>query len=155
VDWIHLAQDRNQWRAGSIKWWELLEWFSSCWFLKKCSAAWNKSVFVEFHFLTAVAMKSIVFWEITSCSPLKVNRCFGGALLAICFHADILLGFFFLPRKWLYVPPKRRLNFNELYGVISQQLVLFKSVLLLRRYIVKSCTIFQNLTFISYPLYEI
>jgi hypothetical protein len=27
---------------------------------------------------TSVAMKSTIFWDITPCSPLKVNRCFGG-----------------------------------------------------------------------------
>jgi hypothetical protein len=33
--------------------------------------------FVGFEVLTAVVMKSSIFWDITSCSPLKVNRCFG------------------------------------------------------------------------------
>jgi hypothetical protein len=28
-------------------------------------------------------MKSSIFWDITSCSPLKVNRLFGGKC---CFH---------------------------------------------------------------------
>jgi hypothetical protein len=28
--------------------------------------------------LTAVVMKSIIFWDITPCSPLSVNRRFGG-----------------------------------------------------------------------------
>jgi hypothetical protein len=28
---------------------------------------------------TAVVMKCTVFWDITTCSPLKANRCFGGA----------------------------------------------------------------------------
>jgi hypothetical protein len=32
-----------------------------------------------FEVLTAVVMKSTVFWDITPCSPLKVNRHFGGA----------------------------------------------------------------------------
>jgi hypothetical protein len=89
--------------SGSIKRWEFLEWFSSCWFLKKCSAACNKSVFVEFNVLTAVVMKSTVFWDMTPCSPLKVNRRFGGtylrALLATCFQAGMLLGLFFDPEN--------------------------------------------------------
>jgi hypothetical protein len=50
-------------------------------------------VFVEFKVLTAVVMKSSVFWDIMPCSPLKVNRRFGrtyplnlqGAVLAIIF----------------------------------------------------------------------
>jgi hypothetical protein len=33
---------------------------------------------VGFEVLTAVAMKSTIFWDITPCSPLKVNRRFGG-----------------------------------------------------------------------------
>jgi hypothetical protein len=37
-----------------------------------------EKVFVGFEVLTAVVMKSSVFWDITPCSPLKVNRCFGG-----------------------------------------------------------------------------
>jgi hypothetical protein len=28
--------------------------------------------------LTAMIMKSSVFWDMTPCSPLKVNQCFGG-----------------------------------------------------------------------------
>jgi hypothetical protein len=34
--------------------------------------------YVGFEVLTAVVMKSSVFWDITPCSPLKVNRHFGG-----------------------------------------------------------------------------
>jgi hypothetical protein len=33
---------------------------------------------VEYEVLTAVVLKSSFFWDITSCSPLKVNRHFGG-----------------------------------------------------------------------------
>jgi hypothetical protein len=44
----------------------------------------------RFEVLTAVIMESYNFWDITSCSPLKVN-----------------------------VPPKSWFNFNELHGVIS------------------------------------
>jgi hypothetical protein len=55
-------------------------------------------------------MKSIVLWDITPCSPLKVSGRFGGhrvhlqgrrigpsALLAIFFHAGFLLVLFFDP----------------------------------------------------------
>jgi hypothetical protein len=36
--------------------------------------------------LTAVVMKSIAFWDITLCIPLKVNRRFGGTYR---FHLQI------------------------------------------------------------------
>jgi hypothetical protein len=43
IDWLDLAQDRDQWRAldepsGSIKCWEVLEWLHNWQLLKKCSA---------------------------------------------------------------------------------------------------------------------
>jgi hypothetical protein len=38
-------------------------------------------VCVGFEVLTAVVMKSSNFWDITPCSPLKVNRRFGGTCL--------------------------------------------------------------------------
>jgi hypothetical protein len=42
--------------------------------------------YVGFEALTAVVMKSSVFWDITQCNPLKINRCFEGtALLDNCF----------------------------------------------------------------------
>jgi hypothetical protein len=37
--------------------------------------------------LTAVIMKSTIFWDVTPCSPLKVNL----------LHAGFLLGLFFDP----------------------------------------------------------
>jgi hypothetical protein len=33
---------------------------------------------VGFEVLTAVFMKSSIYWDITPCTPLKVNRRFGG-----------------------------------------------------------------------------
>jgi hypothetical protein len=42
-------------------------------------------------------------------------------MLAIYFHADFLLGLFFDPEDG-GVPPKSRLTFNGLYGVISQKI---------------------------------
>jgi hypothetical protein len=38
----------------------------------------NNSCPVESEVLAVVVMKSSVFWDMTPCSPLKVNRCFGG-----------------------------------------------------------------------------
>jgi hypothetical protein len=42
-------------------------------------------------------MKTTVFWDVTLCSPLKVNRRFVGIyrrVFATCYHPGILLGFF-------------------------------------------------------------
>jgi hypothetical protein len=36
------------------------------------------SIHVGFDVLTAVAMKNSILWDIMPCSPLKVNRRFGG-----------------------------------------------------------------------------
>jgi hypothetical protein len=33
---------------------------------------------VGFEVLTAVVVKSCIFWDVTPCSPLKLNRRFGG-----------------------------------------------------------------------------
>jgi hypothetical protein len=38
----------------------------------------NESHYVGFEVLIAVVMKSTIFWDVTSCRPLKVNRRFGG-----------------------------------------------------------------------------
>jgi hypothetical protein len=52
------------------------------------------------------ATKSSVFWDLTLCSPLKVNRCFRG--------------------RWRRrVPLKRQLTFSGLHSVISQNTELF------------------------------
>jgi hypothetical protein len=57
----------------------------------------------RFEVLTAVVMKSSVFWDITPCNPVKVNRRSGGTCLALrCFnccllHAGVLFGLLFKP----------------------------------------------------------
>jgi hypothetical protein len=57
--------------------------------------------YVGFEVLTAVVMKSMIFWDITPC-------------------------------RWRrYVPPKSRLTFNGLHGVISQKMVFFSFTLVL------------------------
>jgi hypothetical protein len=54
----------------------------------------NISYFVRFEVFTAVVIKSFILWDITPCSPLKDNRCFGGicrfqiqGLIATCSYA--------------------------------------------------------------------
>jgi hypothetical protein len=80
---------------------------------------------VRFEVLTAVVMKSTIFWDITPCSPLKVNRHFGGTychFLSLWFLAWLI----FRPWRWRrHIPRKRRLTFNGQNGVISLNLVLF------------------------------
>jgi hypothetical protein len=86
--------------------------------------------YVAFEVLTAVVMKSSIFWDITPCSPLKVNRSFGETsnsspachLLSLWFLARLILQ----PRRWgRRVPLKRRFTFNWLHDVISQKIELF------------------------------
>jgi hypothetical protein len=84
-------------------------------------------------------MKSTLFCDITAYSPLNVNRRFGKifclhrgerreAEFATCFHAGFLLGLFFDPEDGSDVPPKRRLTFSGVHGVISEKIILFKSL---------------------------
>jgi hypothetical protein len=82
---------------------------------------------VGFEVLTTVVMMSSIFWDITPCSPLKVNGRFGGTggsachLLSRWFPTRLIL------RTWRWrrhVPPKGRLTFNGLHGVIFQEIEL-------------------------------
>jgi hypothetical protein len=55
---------------------------------------------VGFGVLTTMVMKSTIFWDITPCSPLKVNRRFGGKCYLYrqgrrIIQAGFLLGFVF------------------------------------------------------------
>jgi hypothetical protein len=87
-------------------------------------------------------MKSNFFWDLTQCSPLEVNRRFGGTYRLhlqglkisrarnqreIRWEAEFwfLARIIFRPWRWKrYVPPKRRLTLKELHCVISQKMVL-------------------------------
>jgi hypothetical protein len=53
-----------------------------------------KRYFIAFEVLTAVFMKSSIFWDITPCSPLEVNRRFEGT-----YHIYIFLASQNKPRK--------------------------------------------------------
>jgi hypothetical protein len=121
------------WALRSIhKYLQLWIWYAIkfCFSVKFFRTAHHVGVF---EVLTAVVMKSSVFWDITPRSPLKVNRRFGEAyrlhiqssachLISRWFLARLIL----LPWRWRrHVPPKRWLTFNELNGVISQKIVLF------------------------------
>jgi hypothetical protein len=85
---------------------------------------------VWFQVLTEVAMKtSSIFWDITPCSPLKVNRRFGGTYRTHLQGRRIRRARNQRESRWQAVPPKRRLTFNELHGVISQKIALFTLII--------------------------
>jgi hypothetical protein len=74
--------------------------------------------------LIAMVTKSYIFWDITPCSPLKINQRFGGKyrlhLLWRWYLARLIR-----PWRWRrYIPPKRRLTFNGLQCVIFHKIVL-------------------------------
>jgi hypothetical protein len=52
----------------------------------------SKQSLKDVEVLTAVVMKSSIFWDITSCSPLKVNRRFGGTY-RLHLHEYVLTAF--------------------------------------------------------------
>jgi hypothetical protein len=112
-----------------------------CWIWSWCS---KMRVYVRIFILTAMVMKSSVFCDITPCSPLNVNRCFGGTWR---LHIQGQ------PRKkpeWLCLPPtfmlvscldysstpkwgatcssETSLDFQRLHSVISQKIDLFMLV---------------------------
>jgi hypothetical protein len=89
----------------------------------------------------SVSMKSSIFWDITTCSPLKVNRRLGGTSRLhlqsrkISSSACNLFSRWFL--AWLilwtwrgrrHIPLKRRLTFNGLHGVISRNTELYETI---------------------------
>jgi hypothetical protein len=77
-----------------------------------------------FEVLRTVVMKSSVSWDAMPCSPLRVNRHFGGTC-----HLH-LQGRSISQRWWRHVAPKPRLTSNELQAVISKKIELFKIILL-------------------------
>jgi hypothetical protein len=99
---------------------------------------------VGFEVLTAVVMKTSIFWIITSCSPLRVNRRFGGTChlllqresrwqaYQLCYTRLLLRWFLswliFRTLRWKRrVSPEHRLTFNGLHDVLSHKIELFLS----------------------------
>jgi hypothetical protein len=79
--------------------------------------------FVGFEVFTVVVMKRIIFWDMTPCSPLSLNRRFGGNRFSKPASKH-LLNLFLRPWRWRrYVPPKRRLKLNGLHSIISQMIL--------------------------------
>jgi hypothetical protein len=99
----------------------------------------TKVIYVESEVLTAVVMKSSIFWDITPCSPVKVNPRFGGkyfhlqdrriSLLATCFHDGFLLNLFFQLEDGGDIFLRNVCWLSTNYkGVISQKTEPFKSI---------------------------
>jgi hypothetical protein len=112
--------------------------------------------YVGFEVITAVVMKSSVFWDITPCGPLKVNRHFGGTFRLHLHGRRISQARNQHESKWQaerilrpwrrqHVPPKRRLTFNRLHGVISQKIAHFNHEGDHERYVY--CNTFQKCKF--------
>jgi hypothetical protein len=90
---------------------------------------------VGFEVLTAVVMKSTVFWDITPCSPLKVNRRFEetsssgsnkpSKIPIVISPSRWYLARVFRPWRWRWhVPPKRRLTLSRLHSSVPQKMAL-------------------------------
>jgi hypothetical protein len=75
--------------------------------------------------VTSMEKKRAVLWDITPCTPLKVNRRFGGTY---CLHLQgrrISRARNQCKSRWKarwrwHVPPKRRLTFNGLHSYIPE-----------------------------------
>jgi hypothetical protein len=81
---------------------------------------------------TECNLKSTVFLDRTPCSPLTVNRRFGGTspMSSGSNKPSKILARKQVANRALYrwrrdIPPKRRMTFNGLQGVISQKILLF------------------------------
>jgi hypothetical protein len=88
----------------------------------------QKKIIVGPEILTAVVMTSPVFWNITLCSPVKVNRHFRGTcrlLFQLCLLAIsrwFLAWLIIRPWRWKrHVPPKLRLAFNGCMALYSRR----------------------------------
>jgi hypothetical protein len=70
--------------------------------------------------------RSSIFWDITACSPLKVDRRFEGIHIAFFYLPAsfwFLAWFILLPwRRMRDVPPEHQLTFNWIHGIISQKI---------------------------------
>jgi hypothetical protein len=79
------------------------------------------AIFISFCRSQINYLKSAIFRDITPCSPLSVNRHFGGTYSAChLLSRRFLAQPFFDPED---VFPKRRLALNGLHGVISEKMV--------------------------------
>jgi hypothetical protein len=99
---------------------------------EKVRSRWRQSLKrnVGFEALSAVIMKSSVFWDITPYSPLKANRRFGGTCRLQLQGQGISQArnqreSRLRPWRWKrHILPKHRLTFHGLHCVISQTIEL-------------------------------
>jgi hypothetical protein len=67
-------------------------------------------------------MKSTIFWDITSHSPLEVNRRFGEHIASISrFYVDFLR----------HIAPKCRLTFNGLHDFMSKKVIIIITIIII------------------------
>jgi hypothetical protein len=72
-----------------------------------------------------------IFWNISSCSQLKQQVAFRASLFLLPPAAGFLLGLLFCTEVGGgHVSPKRRLTFNELYSITSQEIDIFQNIAL-------------------------
>jgi hypothetical protein len=83
---------------------------------------------IGFEVLTTIVTNNSIFWDITLCSPLKINLRSRGIcylhLQGIMLPTSRWFLAWFILRSWQWrrqIRPKRQLTFNELHGVISQK----------------------------------
>jgi hypothetical protein len=105
--------------------WIDIKFFSNCTSIMKENKKFSyifsstKSFIAVFEVLTGVIMKSSIFWDITPRSLIKVNWCFRGTC-----HLH--------PQGWSWTwrsPPKRRLTFSYLHGIVYQKTELIRTFL--------------------------
>jgi hypothetical protein len=88
---------------------------------------------VRFQVLTVEVMKSSILWDIMPCSPLKVNRRFGGTGHLHLQGRRVSRARNQCERRWHCICEclflrNIRLTSNGLYGVVSEKIELFKYI---------------------------
>jgi ABC-type uncharacterized transport system YnjBCD permease subunit len=80
----------------------------------------NNNKYVRIEVPTAV-VKSSIFWDIKSCSPLKFSPRFAGTLHAICFILVSCLAYFSTLMMGAKCSSKSRLTFSGLHNSVMYQ----------------------------------
>jgi hypothetical protein len=81
---------------------------------------------VGFEVLTAVVMKSSIFWDVSPCSPLKVNRRFGEHVASIFRVSSGSCLAYSSTLKVEATCSSETSTINGLHGVIPQKTELFR-----------------------------